>query len=183
MIKLPKEVARIMKTLTDAKQEAFAVGDCVRDALLGQKPIGWDIATDAGFDKLRELFPEAKVLSETYSILRMEFIEERYDDEGKFAGEDGIIIDVGTYRKRAVGVQADQAGAAPVQFSDQGEDDVARRAFTINAIADNAYQLVVQRTGGYQEKTHSYHETGGRDFLRGPDPDDESDSVRGGAGL
>lgn len=142
MIKLPKEVARIMKTLTDAKQEAFAVGDCVRDALLGQKPIGWDIATDAGFDKLRELFPEAKVLSETYSILRMEFIEERYDDEGKFAGEDGIIIDVGTYRKRAAGVQADQAGAAPVQFSDQVEDDVARRAFTINAIADNPYQLV-----------------------------------------
>ena len=62
MIKLPKEVARIMKTLTDAKQEAFAVGDCVRDALLGQKPIGWDVATDAGFDKLRELFPEAEVL-------------------------------------------------------------------------------------------------------------------------
>lgn len=57
MIKLPKEVARIMKTLTDAKQEAFAVGDCVRDALLGQKPIGWDIATDAGFDKLRGAFP------------------------------------------------------------------------------------------------------------------------------
>ena len=99
MIKLPKEVARIMKTLTDAKQEAFAVGDCVRDALLGQKPIGWDIATDAGFDKLRELFPEAKVLSETYSILRMEFIEERYDDEGKFAGEDGIIIDVASARR------------------------------------------------------------------------------------
>lgn len=185
MIKLPKEVARIMKTLTDAKQEAFAVGDCVRDALLGQKPIGWDIATDAGFDKLRELFPEAKVLSETYSILRMEFIEERYDDEGKFAGEDGIIIDVGTYRKRAVGVQADQAGAAPVQFSDRVEDDVARRAFTINAIADNPYQLVdpYNGPGGHQEKTHSYHETGRRDFLRGPNPDDESDSVRGGAGL
>lgn len=185
MIKLPKEVARIMKTLTDAKQEAFAVGDCVRDALLGQKPIGWDIATDAGFDKLRELFPEAKVLSETYSILRMEFIEERYDDEGKFAGEDGIIIDVGTYRKRAAGVQADQAGAAPVQFSNQVEDDVARRAFTINAIADNPYQLVDPYNGREDIKKKLIRTTRPAEeiFCEDPDPDDESDSVRGGAGL
>lgn len=130
MIKLPKEVAKIMKTLTDAKQEAFVVGDCVRDALLGRKAVGWDVATDAGFDKLRELFPEAKVQSQKYSILRMEFIEERYDDEGKFAGEDGIIVDIGTYRRRGN------------TFSDQIEDEVQRREFTVNAIADNPYKVV-----------------------------------------
>ena len=130
MIKLPKEVAKIMKTLTDAKQEAFAVGDCVRDALLGRKPVGWDIATDAPLDKLKELFPEAQVHSQKYSILRMEFIEEHYDDEGKFAGEDGIIVDIGTYRRGGL------------TFSDKIEDEVARRAFTINAIADNPYKIV-----------------------------------------
>ena len=130
MIKLPKEVAKIMKTLTDAKQEAFAVGDCVRDALLGRKPVGWDIATDAPLDKLKELFPEAQVHSQKYSILRMEFIEEHYDDEGKFAGEDGIIVDIGTYRRGGL------------NFSDKIEDEVARRAFTINAIADNPYKIV-----------------------------------------
>ena len=130
MIKLPKEVAKIMKTLTDAKQEAFAVGDCVRDALLGRKSVGWDIATDASLDKLKELFPEAQVHSQKYSILRMEFIEEHYDDEGKFAGEDGIIVDIGTYRRGGL------------TFSDKIEDEVARRAFTINAIADNPYKIV-----------------------------------------
>ena len=130
MIKLPKEVAKIMKTLTDAKQEAFAVGDCVRDALLGRKPVGWDIATDAPLDKLKELFPEAQVHSQKYSILRMEFIEEHYDDEGKFAGEDGIIVDIGTYRRGGL------------NFSDKIEDDIARRAFTVNAIADNPYKIV-----------------------------------------
>lgn len=130
MIKLPKEVAKIMKTLTDAKQEAFAVGDCVRDALLGRKSVGWDIATDALLDKLKELFPEAQVHSQKYSILRMEFIEEHYDDEGKFAGEDGIIVDIGTYRRGGL------------TFSDKIEDEVARRAFTINAIADNPYKIV-----------------------------------------
>ena len=130
MIKLPKEVAKIMKTLTDAKQEAFAVGDCVRDALLGRKPFGWDIATNASLDKLKELFPEAQVHSQKYSILRMEFIEEHYDDEGKFAGEDGIIVDIGTYRRGGL------------TFSDKIEDEVARRAFTINAIADNPYKII-----------------------------------------
>ena len=167
MIKLPKEVAKIIKTLTDAKQEAFVVGDCVRDALLGRKPIGWDVATDADFTKLRELFPEAQIHSEKYKILRMEFIEEHYDDEGKFAGEDGIIVDVGTYRKRAEAAreslisQEEQTGeqgqsvqsgqvrqsartgsTGLVLFSDKIEDDVARRAFTMNAIADNPYRLV-----------------------------------------
>ena len=167
MIKLPKEVAKIIKTLTDAKQEAFAVGDCVRDALLGRKPIGWDVATDADFTKLRELFPEAQIHSEKYKILRMEFIEEHYDDEGKFAGEDGIIVDVGTYRKRAeaareslisreeqTGEQGQSVQSGQVRqsartgstglvlFSDKIEDDVARRAFTMNAIADNPYRLV-----------------------------------------
>ncbi len=130
MIKLPKEVSKIMKTLTDAKQEAFVVGDCVRDALLGRKPFGWDIATNAPLDKLQELFPEAQVHSRKYSILRMEFIEEHYDDEGKFAGEDGIIVDIGTYRRGGL------------NFSDKIDDEVARRAFTINAIADNPYKIV-----------------------------------------
>ena len=130
MIKLPKEVSKIMKTLTDAKQEAFVVGDCVRDALLGRKPFGWDIATNAPLDKLQELFPEAQVHSRKYSILRMEFIEEHYDDEGKCAGEDGIIVDSGTYRRGGL------------NFSDKIDDEVARRAFTINAIADNPYKIV-----------------------------------------
>ena len=130
MIKLTKEVSKIMKTLTDAKQEAFVVGDCVRDALLGRKPFGWDIATNAPLDKLQELFPEAQVHSRKYSILRMEFIEEHYDDEGKFAGEDGIIVDIGTYRRGGL------------NFSDKIDDEVARRAFTINAIADNPYKIV-----------------------------------------
>lgn len=130
MIKLPKEVSKIMKTLTDAKQEAFVVGDCVRDALLGRKPFGWDIATNAPLDKLQELFSEAQVHSRKYSILRMEFIEEHYDDEGKFAGEDGIIVDIGTYRRGGL------------NFSDKIDDEVARRAFTINAIADNPYKIV-----------------------------------------
>ena len=55
MIKLPKEVAKIIKTLTDAKQEAFAVGDCVRDALLGRKPIGWDVGETIGADRINWL--------------------------------------------------------------------------------------------------------------------------------
>ena len=94
MIKLPREVNRIMKTLETAGFEAFAAGDCVRGALLGDNPYGWDIVTSADGEKLKELFPEGQVISEKYGILRMEYIEEVYDKDGNFAGEEGIIVDV-----------------------------------------------------------------------------------------
>ena len=98
MIKIPKEVKRIMKTLEDEKFKAYTVGGCVRDCLAGLKPYDWDVATSAGLEDLTRLFPDAKVVSEKYSVIRMEFIDEVYDREGDFVGEEGKIVDVATFR-------------------------------------------------------------------------------------
>ena len=46
MIKMPKEVKDIIKTIRDKGHEAYAAGVCVRDSLAGKKPIDWDIITD-----------------------------------------------------------------------------------------------------------------------------------------
>ena len=63
MIKIPKEVKRIMKTLEDRQFKAYAAGECVRDSLAGLKPYDWDVATSAGLADLKELFPDAKSVS------------------------------------------------------------------------------------------------------------------------
>lgn len=140
MIKIPKEVKRIMKTLEDRQFKAYAVGGCVRDCLAGMKPYDWDVATSAGFEELTRLFPEAKVISEKYSVVRMEFIDEVYDREGDFVGEEGVIVDVATFRKD--GIYSDGRRPDTVEFVETIEEDLPRRDFTMNALADNGYELV-----------------------------------------
>ena len=76
MIKVPKEVTKIMKTLGDAGFENYVTGECVIDSMMGEKTYSWDVITKAGFEELTELFPEAKILSTKYSVLRKELIDE-----------------------------------------------------------------------------------------------------------
>ena len=47
LVKLPKEVNRIMTRLEEAGFEAYIAGECVKDSVLGQHPFGWDISTNA----------------------------------------------------------------------------------------------------------------------------------------
>ena len=68
MVKLPKDAGRIIKILMDKGFQAYAVGGCVRDSLLGLHPYDWDITTSAGLEELKKLFPEAKIISEKYSV-------------------------------------------------------------------------------------------------------------------
>ena len=140
MIKIPKEVKRIMKTLEDRQFKAYAAGECVRDSLAGLKPYDWDVATSAGLADLKELFPDAKIVSEKYSVVRMEFVDEIFDREGDFVGEEGVIVDVSSFRKGTVAA----GGIAPdkVDFAQTIEEDLSGRVFTMNALADNGYDLV-----------------------------------------
>ena len=132
MIKLPKNIRDVLKALMDKGHEAFTVGGCVRDSLAGLKPIDWDIATSARFDELCDIFPEAKVLSEKYSVIRL-FPEA---DEG----DEGLVIDIATFRKD--GIYSDGRRPDTVEFVKAVEEDLSRRDFTINALADNGYRFV-----------------------------------------
>ncbi len=135
MIKVPKEVARILKALGDAGFESYVAGECVLDALMGQDTYSWDVITNAGCEKLTGLFPEAEVLSQKYSVLREELLEEVTGDEGNVIGEEGYIVDISTYRKKNAGEEA----AGEELFTDNATEDLARRDFTISAIAMNPY--------------------------------------------
>lgn len=134
MIKVPKEVTKVMKALTDAGFASYAVGECVIGSLMGEKPYAWDIATSAGFDELVKLLPDADVLSEKYSVLRQELVEEVRGEDDEVLGEEGIIIDIASYRKGNAA-----SNAADGIFTDKIEEDLARRDFTVDAIAVNPY--------------------------------------------
>lgn len=139
MIKLPKEVSRIMKTLESKGYEVYAVGGCVRDSLLGKNPLDFDLATNAALDEMKALFPEAKVISEKYSVIRFDYCDQNNEDEG-------IIVDLAAFR--IDGEYSDYRRPDEVIFTDSIEEDLTRRDFTVNAMADNPQKTLLDPYGG-----------------------------------
>ena len=56
-IELPDHVTYIIRKLSERGYEAYAVGGCIRDTLLGRKPGDWDITTSASPTKVKQIFP------------------------------------------------------------------------------------------------------------------------------
>lgn len=127
MIKLPKEINKIIKTIENAGFEAFVVGGGVRDSLLGEHPVDWDIACSASVEKMKELFPEAMAVGPQYGVIRM--------NEGDFT------VEAATYRTESG--YSDFRRPDQVVFTDNIGEDLKRRDFTINAIAINPQRGVV----------------------------------------
>lgn len=149
MIKLPKEVNSIIKKLESEGFPTYAVGGCVRDSLIGMTPVDWDLATAARLDEMTRIFPEAKIISEKYSVIRMDFTEEKLKDDGSVAETLGNIVDIATFRIE--GIYTEAGKPETVTFTDSIEEDVARRDFTINALADNPERTFVDLYNGRED--------------------------------
>ena len=120
---IPKEIQNISQKLADSGYKAYLVGGCTRDIFLGLKPNDWDIATDARPEEIQGLFEDA-------------FYENEFGTVGiKSGSEDPTlkIVEITTFRKE--GRYTDKRHPDEVVFSKSIEDDLARRDFTINAIA------------------------------------------------
>lgn len=70
MLTLPAAVRDILDRLNDAGYEAYAVGGCVRDSLLGREPHDWDITTSALPEETRAVFSHRRVLDTAYGTVR-----------------------------------------------------------------------------------------------------------------
>ena len=134
MIKVPKEVAKIMKSLTEAGIDNYVAGECVLAELAGVETYSWDIIAKASFDELCKAIPDAEVVSKKYATLRVECIDEVMED-GEVVGEEGVIIDISAYRKANAGKEKSESEI----FTDKVEEDLARRDFTCEAIAINPF--------------------------------------------
>jgi len=109
--------------LKDAGFEAYLVGGCVRDLLLGREPQDWDITTNARPEQIQKLFKETFYENE-YGTVGV--VTESVDPRLK-------VIEITPYRIE--GKYTDARRPDEVVFSDKLEDDLKRRDFTINALA------------------------------------------------
>lgn len=139
LVKLPKEVGRIMGALQQEGFEAYVAGECISDFITGNKPVGWDVLTSARLEDMKRIFPEAEVFSEKFEVLRFEFIKEIKDKDGDVEGESGIIVDLATYRG---GIKYDQGRLTDASYVSTVEEDLACRDFTVNAIAESQNKLI-----------------------------------------
>ena len=123
---IPKEIVDIVETLEKAGFQAFLVGGCTRDLLLGKTPKDWDVTTDATPEQISPLFPKT-------------FYENLYGTVGvvneNTENESFKIVEVTPYRLESS--YSDYRHPDGVKFSKSIEDDLKRRDFTINAIAVN----------------------------------------------
>lgn len=132
---LPKNVRFIISELEKNGFSAYAVGGCVRDSLLGLSPDDWDITTSATPDAVKEIFPktfDTGLAHGTVSVLL-----------------DGEIFEVTTFRKD--GAYKDNRHPESITFSTSIEEDLARRDFTINAMAYNEKDGLIDCFGGLSD--------------------------------
>ncbi len=118
---LPDQVNRIISLLQEQGYEAYAVGGCVRDAILGRTPQDWDIATSAMPDEVKEIFHRTVDTGIAHGTVTV-----RMDGDG---------FEVTTYR--IDGRYEDARHPVDVTFTRSLEEDLLRRDFTINAMAYN----------------------------------------------
>ena len=135
MIKLPETTAYIIERIEKNGFEAFAVGGCIRDSLLGRMPNDWDITTSAKPEDIMNIF-------------------ENTVETGIEHGTVTVVIDKEPYEVTTYRIDGDYTdGRHPdsVEFTENIEEDLSRRDFTINAMAYNNSTGLVDVFGGRED--------------------------------
>lgn len=131
-IKIPKHVEYIIETLINSGFEAYAVGGCIRDTVLGREPGDWDITTSALPMEIKGLFKRTVDTGIKHGTVTVMF--------------DKIGYEVTTYR--IDGEYEDYRHPNHVEFTGDLLEDLKRRDFTINAMAYNQYEGLIDSFGG-----------------------------------
>lgn len=149
-ISMPYGAAHIIRELNKHGYEAYIVGGCVRDSLLGKAPNDWDITTDAKPEEIKEIFRrtvDTGIQHGTVTVLIYTPEGQRLESADR---EDGLeAYEVTTYR--VDGVYEDHRRPKDVTFTSKLEEDLKRRDFTINAMAYNDDAGVVDIFGGMDD--------------------------------
>lgn len=134
-IRIPDGAAKILRVLEDHGYEAYVVGGCVRDSLLGRNPNDWDITTSALPLQVKALFRrtiDTGLKHGTVTIL-----------------QNGEPFEVTTYR--VDGEYLDGRHPSEVTFTASLKEDLQRRDFTINAMAYSETEGLQDYFGGFRD--------------------------------
>ena len=137
----PCELAeRICGVLGDAGHQAYLVGGCVRDLVMGREPEDFDVATDARPERVQELFPSSLAVGAQFGVI--------------LVVEDSAQVEVATFRSD-VGY-SDGRHPDRVVYSSRPEEDVERRDFTINGLLmDPRTREILDFVGGREDLRRS----------------------------
>ncbi len=139
MPEVTEYAAQMVRTLRDAGHQAYLVGGCVRDLLLGREPADYDVATDATPDEVMRIFPETYAVGAQFGVVLVPVRD---------AG--GNTVEVATFRSD-IGY-SDGRHPDQVRFSKSAQEDVERRDFTINGLLlDPIKDEVLDFVGGRQD--------------------------------
>ncbi len=136
-INIPINIKNVISVLYENRFEAFLVGGCVRDFILGKVPYDFDITTNALPHEMKECFRDYKVIETGLSHGTLTVVSE------------GENIEITTYRKD--GEYEDGRHPLSVEFTPSLEEDLKRRDFTMNAIAYSEKDGFVDFFGGIKD--------------------------------
>ncbi len=118
MVQLPAHILKFMDIFTGNGYKIYVVGGAVRNLLLKKEVLNWDFTTNAKPEELKNLFPDS-FYNNSFGTVGVKFQD--------------LILEVTTHRKE--GDYSDSRHPDKIEWADTVEEDLARRDFTINAIA------------------------------------------------
>ncbi len=135
-MEIPENISFIISRLEAAGFAAYAVGGCVRDRLLGREPKDWDVCTSAEPAAVKGVFPDVKIL-----------------DTGIKHGTVTLLLDGGVEVTtfRVDGKYRDSRRPESVSFTPNLMADLARRDFTVNAMAYSCRTGIIDPFGGRED--------------------------------
>ncbi len=146
MIKIPKELEKVMTDLEAAGFEVYAAGPCVAESLRGESPLDWDMITNASVSDMENILDGGHVYDRRNQIYRIEFEDEE---------DDGIILDIARYG----------AGASTA------EEELKSRRYTCHAVAVDKRRNVLDPLNGkddIQKKLCRIYGDAGKFFEESP---------------
>ncbi len=136
---IPKEVISTIKKLQKAGYEAYAVGGCVRDALRNIPPKDWDITTNAKPEEIRKIFPKS-------------FYENKFGTvTAQTNSKDKTLSEIEMTTYRIDEKYSDKRHPDKIRFAKTIKEDLARRDFTVNAMALDIDKKIVDPFDGQKD--------------------------------
>lgn len=152
MPRLDNQIIEVLETLEDNGYEAYLVGGAVRDLLLGNKIHDIDINTNATSDDIKQIFSHFKQYEIGKDLGTISIVLDKYN------------VDITPYRKE--GVYQDHRRPTSVSFSNNLQEDLSRRDFTINALCMNSSAEVIDYYNGLEDLTNGIIRTVGNPRTR-----------------
>lgn len=162
-IEIPWYASKAISILENAGYEAFIVGGCIRDAIMGRKPHDWDICTSARPEEMKKVFKDLHTIETGIQHGTITVIFKSEDEN--------VPVEITTYR--IDGEYSDGRHPDSVQFTDAIEEDLSRRDFTMNAMAYNPKI-------GFVDPFNGFHDIMNKEIRCVGEPDDrfKEDALR-----